>query len=199
VRTSAILLAAGEGRRMGGPKALLRIDGETFLSRCARLLLRAGVERLIVVLGHEFERVAALGGLPAEALRVVNPAYREGGMLSSVLRGLEAAEAASGEAVLLHPVDHPLVAPATIDRGIEALARGGQIVAPSYGGRRGHPGGFARSVWPLLRAAPADQGVRAVLRSQADAVVHVAGDAGSVAGIDTPDDYRRLVGEALPA
>jgi CTP:molybdopterin cytidylyltransferase MocA len=190
MRTAAILLAAGEGRRIGG---------ETFLERCSQLLLREEVFRLVVVLGHEADRVAATGGLPRGALRAVNPGYREGGMLSSILRGLDAAEAAGAEAVLVHPVDHPLVAPDTIGRVLEALARGGQLVAPSHDGRRGHPGGFARSVWPLLRNAPPEQGARAVLRSHAHAVVHVPGDLGSIEGIDTPDDYRRLVGEALSA
>jgi CTP:molybdopterin cytidylyltransferase MocA len=195
VRVAAILLAAGEGRRIGGPKALLRIDGETFLTRCSRLLLRPDVERLVVVLGHEAERVCAFGGLPKDALRVVNAGYREGGMLSSILRGLDAAEAIGVEAVLIHPVDHPLVAEATVERVVAALDGGGAIVAPSCAGRRGHPGGFARAVWPLLRDAPAEGGARAVLQSHPEQVVHVAGDPGSTSGIDTPEDYERLVGE----
>ncbi len=199
MRVAAILLAAGEGRRIGGPKALLRIGGETFLARCSRLLLRPGLERLVVVLGHEAERVCAFGGLPPAALRVVNAGYREGGMLSSILRGLDAAEAIGAEAALIHPVDHPLVTELTVARVLEALAAGAAIAAPACAGRRGHPGGFARSTWPLLRKAPAQQGARAVLRSHAELIVHVDGDAGSIAGIDTRADYERLVGEPLSA
>jgi CTP:molybdopterin cytidylyltransferase MocA len=80
----------------------LRIDGETFLARCSRLLLRPDVERLVLVLGHEAERVCAFGGLPKDA-----------------------AEAIGAEAVLMHPVDHPLLAEATVERVIAALAGGG--------------------------------------------------------------------------
>lgn len=194
VRVAAILLAAGEGSRIGGPKALLRIEAETFLARCARLLLRPGVERLVLVLGHEAERVCAMGGVPADALRVTNAGYREGGMLSSILRGLDAAEAIGAEAALVHPVDHPLVTEATVERVLAALRDGALIVAPSFDGRRGHPGGFARSAWGLLRSAPPERGARAVLQDHPGRITHVPGDPGCVSGIDTPEDFERLVG-----
>lgn len=193
MRIAAILLAAGEGRRIGGPKALLRIGGETFLARCARVL-SPSVERLIVVLGHEAERVGAFAGVPPDALCVTNTAYREDGMLSSILRGLDAAEAIGADACLVHPVDHPLVAEETVAR-VAASLRGGAVIAvPSVGGRRGHPGGFARPVWPLLRSAPPDRGARALLQDHADRICHVAGDLGCTSGIDTPADFERLVG-----
>src|SRR5512136_1638841 len=107
VRVLAIVLAAGEGRRMGGPKALLRLGETTFLARACRLLARPGVASVVAVLGAEAERVRAEGGLPADVAVVVNEGWRDG-MLSSVWRGLDAAEAGGAEAVLLHPVDHPL-------------------------------------------------------------------------------------------
>ena len=124
---------------------------------------------------------------------VVNEAY-EDGMLGSVVAGLDAAEADGADAVLLHPVDHPLVGEATVDRVVEALDAGAAVAVPSYGGRRGHPGGFARRAWPALRAAPPSEGARFVLASHPDWIVHVEGDPGCVAGIDTPEDYRRLIG-----
>lgn len=191
MRVAAVLLAAGEGRRMGGPKALLRLGGSTFLERCARALSRPQVDLLLAVVGHESGRVLAGGGLPAHAVVCENPRYRDG-MLASVLCGLAAAEARGAEAVLLHPVDHPLVAPETVDRLVAALASGARIAVPSWGGRRGHPGGFAAAAWPELRAAPPDQGARAVLARHPDWVVHVAGDPGCVTGIDTPEDLARL-------
>lgn len=194
MRIAAILLCAGAGSRIGGPKALLRVDAETFLARCARLLLRPGVERLVLVLGHEAERVCAMGGVPKDALRVTNAGYREGGMLSSILRGLDAAEAIGADAALIHPVDHPLVSEATVERVLAALQGGAQMVAPSFDGRRGHPGGFARPAWELLRAAPPERGARAVLQDHPERITHVPGDPGCVSGIDTPADFERLVG-----
>ncbi len=190
VRVLAIVLAAGEGRRMGGPKALLRLGETTFLARACRLLARPGVASVVAVLGAEAERVRAEGGLPADVTVVVNERWQDG-MLSSVWRGLDAAEAGTAEAVLLHPVDHPLVEPATVDRVVQALGSRAAIAVPTWNGRRGHPGGFHRSVFPELRAAPPDRGARAVLAADPGRVVHVPGDPGCVAGVDTPADYER--------
>jgi nicotine blue oxidoreductase len=195
VRIAAVVLAAGRGRRAGGPKALLRIGGTTFAGHAARLLRRPGVERAVVVLGHEAERVRAALGEAAGAEVVVNADY-DAGMLGSILAGLRAAEEAGADAVLVHPVDHPLVAAETVDRVVAALEAGATIAVPSYGGRRGHPGGFARAAWPALRAASPAVGAREVLSGHPGWVVHVEGDPGCVAGIDTPDDYRRLLGSA---
>jgi molybdenum cofactor cytidylyltransferase len=91
-------------------------------------------------------------------------------------------------------VDHPLVEVATVDRVVQALLDGALIAVPSRDGRRGHPGGFAREVWPALRGAPIARGARAVLADHPEWIVHVEGDAGCVAGIDTPADYARLIG-----
>ena len=194
MRIAVVVLAAGRGRRMGGPKASLRIGAATFLDRAFSLTAaRPGVDRVVVVLGHDAVRVRAEAALPAAALVVVNEAW-EDGMLGSVVAGLDAAEADGADAVLLHPVDHPLVGEATVDRVIEALRAGARIAVPSYGGRRGHPGGFARGAWAALRAAPPSEGARFVLASHPEWIVHVEGDPGCVAGIDTPEDYRRLIG-----
>ena len=194
MRIAVVVLAAGRGRRMGGPKASLRIGAATFLDRAFSLTAaRPGVDRVVVVLGHDAVRVRAEAALPAAALVVVNEAW-EDGMLGSAIAGLDAAEADGADAVLLHPVDHPLISEATVDRVIEALHAGARIAVPSYAGRRGHPGGFARGAWAALRTAPPSAGARFVLASHPEWIVHVEGDPGCVAGIDTPEDYRRLIG-----
>ena len=193
VRVVAVVLAAGAGRRIGSPKALLPIGGTTFLAHVARALQRPGVAEVVAVIGHGARRVEASAGLPPGLALVVNP-RPDDGMLGSVARGLEAAEARGADAVLLHPVDHPFVCPATTDAVLAALAGGALVAVPTYGGRRGHPGGFARAVWPALRAAPPARGARAVLADHPDWLVHVPGDEGCVAGIDTREDYERRVG-----
>jgi molybdenum cofactor cytidylyltransferase len=193
MRIAAVVLAAGRGRRAGGPKALLPIAGVTFLEHAAALLARAGVGDLVAVLGHEADRVRAAVLLPAGAIVAVNEAYDDG-MLGSVLAGLRAAEDAGADAVLFHPVDHPLVAPETVDRVVAALLAGATIAVPSHGGRRGHPGGFARAAWPALRAASPAVGAREVLAARPEWITHVPGDPGCVAGIDTAEDYERLIG-----
>jgi len=193
----AVVLAAGAGRRMGGPKALLRIGGESFLARTARLLGRPGVASVVAVVGHEAARVAAEAACPAGVSLLENPRHHEG-MLSSILRGLDEAQARGAHAVLLHPVDHPLVDPATVDRVVAALEKRAVVAVPSHGSRRGHPGGFAREAWPALRSAPVDRGARAVLADHPEWVVHVPGDPGCVLGIETPADYERWIAGLSP-
>jgi CTP:molybdopterin cytidylyltransferase MocA len=190
MRIAALLLAAGEGRRMArGPKALLPIEGVTFLSRCLQRLSVPGVEAVLVVLGHEAERVRALCPLPAHARFVSNPRWPEG-MLSSVLAGLAVADSDAADAVLVHPVDSPWVESATVGAVVAALEKGATVAVPSFEGRRGHPAGFARAVWPALRAAPAERGLRAILHDHPEWVTHVAGGPGCLADVDTPADLE---------
>src|SRR5689334_22786717 len=144
MRIVGVILAAGAGRRAGGPKALLTLDGETFLARAARTLARPGVSAVVAVLGFDAERVSREASAPAGVELLVNPDH-ESGMLSSILRGLDHAAALGADAVLVHPVDHPRVAPSTVDRVIAALAAGAHIAVPSWENRRGHPAGFARA------------------------------------------------------
>jgi CTP:molybdopterin cytidylyltransferase MocA len=197
MRVVAIVLAAGEGRRMGGPKALLPLGEGTFLAHACRLFARPGVASVVAVLGAQAQRVRAEAGLPAGVTAVVNGRWRLG-MLTSVWKGLDAAEALAGDAVLLHPVDNPFVEPATIDAVIAALAGGAEIAVPGHGGRRGHPAGFARAAFSALRAAPIDQGARAVLAQDPRRVVHVPAGEDCLVDLDEPRDLaearRRLSG-----
>ncbi len=193
MRVVAVVLAAGAGRRIGGPKALLPIGGTTFLAHVARVLDRPGVASVVAVIGHGARRVEAEAGLPPETARVVN-ARPDDRMLGSILLGLEAAEARGADAVLLHLVDHPFASPATVDAVLAALAEGAVIAVPSYGGRRGHPGGFTRATWAALRRAPPERGARVVLAEHPEWLVHVPGDQGCVTGIDTAADYERHIG-----
>jgi CTP:molybdopterin cytidylyltransferase MocA len=194
MRIVAVVLAAGAGRRMGGPKALLRIGTQSFLARVAERLARPGVAEVLAVVGHQAERVREHAGLPAGIATVLNRAYDDAGMIGSVTAGLDAAHARGADAVLLQPVDHPFVAGDTVDAVVQALAGGARIAVPSLGGRRGHPGGFAASTWPALRAAPPAEGARAVLAAHPDWIAHVPGDEGCLRGIDTPADYERWIG-----
>jgi CTP:molybdopterin cytidylyltransferase MocA len=189
VRVVAVVLAAGEGRRMGGPKALARLRGRTFLEHCVDVLRRPGVERVVAVLGHQAERIRAEVPLDPDTLLVDNAAWAAG-MLSSVRRGVDAAEELGAGALLLHPVDHPLVEADTVDAVLAALAAGAVVAVPSYAGRRGHPAGFARAAWDALQHAPEERGARAVLADHPEWVRHVPGGPGSRRGLDTPADLE---------
>ncbi len=191
LRIHAIILAAGRGARMGGPKALLALEGETFLARVAGRLRRPGVERVTAVIGHEADRVRREAASPADVVMIMNPHYAEG-MLTSILCGLDDAEDAGADAVLVHPVDHPLVEADTVDAVVAALSRGATIAVPSHGGRRGHPAGFARRAWAALRAAAPDEGARGVLARHPEWIEHVPAGEECLLGVNTSEDYERI-------
>jgi len=186
MRVAAIVLAAGEGRRLGGPKALVPLADGTFGSLATSRFDRADVAARVVVLGAQAERVAAEAGFAPGVSLVVNRRWAEG-MLTSVWAGLDAAERLGVDAVLLHPVDNPVVAAATVGAVLGALASGARIAVPSHDGRRGHPAGFARAAWPALRAATLDGGARSVLAEHPQWVVHVPAGPDCLVDIDTID------------
>ena len=195
---SGILLAAGESRRMGSPKALLPYQGQTFLERICTAFFDAGVDELIVVLGAWEEKLRP--ALPRHsALRtVVNPHYTQG-QLSSLVCGLGALSPDS-EAAVVNLVDHPLIRTETIAALIASFRTDPlPIIIAAHRGKRGHPVLFSRQVYAELLAAPLDKGAKTVVRKDPARVRHVPlDDPGIVADIDTPQDYRRWTGLTTP-
>lgn len=185
---------------MGRVKALLPSgDGRTFLARLAGTMEAAGVDPLVVVAGAHAAAIAA--AVRAGALRtevVVNRAPGRG-QLSSLLAGLEALAPRGPEAVVVTPVDYPLVSQDTVRRLVDAWrASGALIVRPERGGHHGHPVVFGAGLFAELRRADLSAGARGVIaRHLADVVDVPVDDAGAFEDIDTPDDYRRLIGQPL--
>lgn len=132
---AAVILAAGDGRRMGMPKIRLEIAGRPFLARIAATLAAAGIGDTICVVRPADEAFA--GGLGL-ALRITVNGRPEAGMLSSLRRGL--ALAPPGSPILVWPVDHPLVQPQTI-AALAAAARRwpAAVIKPRFAGAGGHP------------------------------------------------------------
>jgi len=183
-----ILLAAGESRRMGYPKPLLRIDNESFLAHTAAIMLDV-VERLIIVLGAHSERIRP--AVPRDSrIVVVENRFYERGQLSSLKAGLPAATAS---AALVHLADHPLVKPATFEALVAGYKRSGKpIMIARYLGRRGHPVIFGRALFDELLGAPEDQGARAVVNADPSRVAYVdVDDARVTTDLDTPADLER--------
>jgi len=185
-----ILLAAGESRRMGYPKPLLRIGNESFLAHTAATMLDV-VERLIIVLGAHSERVRA--AVPADSRIVVVENYHYArGQLSSLKAGLPAVSLTTS-AALVHLADHPLVKPATFETLAAGYGRSGKpIMIARYLGRRGHPVIFGRALFDELLGAPEDQGARAVVNADPSRVAYVdVDDSGVTTDLDTPTDLER--------
>lgn len=198
---SAIILAAGASSRMGQPKAALPFGqtGETVLSRIVSTILAGGVTSVAVVAGAHLD--AARQAMPRHErrARVIAHLGWEQGQLSSLVAGLDAIDEPSLEAVMVTPVDVPLVTPATVAALISAWRRTrAPIVRPVDGERHGHPVIFDRSVFDELRSANPNLGAKAVFATHRDRVLNVeVKDPGAFEDIDTPGDYQRLFGKPL--
>jgi molybdenum cofactor cytidylyltransferase len=186
----AILLAAGESRRMGYPKPLLRLGSRTFIEVLAAAMLQS-VARLIVVVGAHAGAVrAAIPDDPRIAV-VENPGYLRG-QLSSIKAALPHV-GPDAVGVLIHLADHPMVRAETFAAVIDGYRRLGRpIVIARYQGRRGHPVLFARALFGELAAAPEDQGARVVVAADPARVAYVdVDDPGVLTDLDTPEDLER--------
>jgi molybdenum cofactor cytidylyltransferase len=172
---------------MGFPKSLLRYRDETFLDTLIGLLAPR-CSPVIVVLGAVAERIRV--SVRQTATFVVNAEWEQG-MTSSLQCGLRAVPE-SCEGVLLTLVDHPAVAPATLDL---LLSRPRPVLRiPRYEGKRGHPIWFARPLFGELLALPAGAAARDVMQSHfSEAGFLDLDDPGIVADIDDPEDYRSLL------
>jgi len=175
---------------MGFPKALLRYRDETFLDTLIGLFAPR-CSPVIVVLGAAAERIRA--GIGRTATFVVNNEWEQG-MTTSLQCGLRAVpEICDG--VLLTLVDHPAVAPATLDLLLHEPRPTLRI--PRYQSKRGHPVWFSRALFDELRALPTGAAARDVMQSHfPEAEFFDLDDPGIVADIDDPEAYRSLVGQA---
>jgi molybdenum cofactor cytidylyltransferase len=192
----AIVLAAGRSSRMGRAKANLPLDGgDTFLTRIVRTMLAAGVDDVVIVVGHEAESIIAAfaeSGLPARF--AVNRGY-DRGQLSSLLAGLALVDRPGVAAVLVTLVDVPLVSAATIRAVVDHYRRThAPVVRPASGARHGHPLLLDRSLFDALRAADDQAGAKPVVRAHASTAGDIPiDDEGAFVDVDTAEDYSRLI------
>jgi molybdenum cofactor cytidylyltransferase len=184
---AAIVLAAGASRRMGQPKQLLALVGETLLHRATRIALEAGCDPTLVVLGYEAKAVGtALAHLPATM--VINPLWNEG-MASSIRAGLDAVPQ-NVAAVLLLACDQPAVDANFLKSMISTYRlEPGRIVAASYAGAIGIPALFPRRYFEALKALTGDRGARALL--EASDVLSLPLPGGEM-DIDTIVDFEEM-------
>ena len=189
---AAIVLAAGEAKRMGSPKQLLPYRGGTLLSHVVQTVQTAGFHPVIVVVGANEEAVR--GALPAGTEVADNRAWALG-MGSSIQAGIKhLLESCSSlpDAVAIVLADQPLVGPDDLIRlraGLAAAAT--DAAAAEYAGDIGVPAIFRTSVIPLLRTLPADSGAQALFRQGKVSVTPVTLESAAV-DIDTPDDFATL-------
>ena len=192
---AAVILAAGQSRRMGATNKLLAtFDGEPLVRRTVQAAIASNANPVIVVTGHMADRVtAALAGLDVEISH--NRDYADG-LATSLTAGLAAVPAnTSGALVML--ADMPGVSGGVIDKLIAAFSpgQGRAIVLPTAAGKRGNPVLWSRAYFPELMALSGDTGARHLLAEHDDAVTTVEIGAAVAVDVDTPEALKAAGGK----
>lgn len=180
---AGLVLAAGQGSRLGRPKALVTVAGERLVDRAVRALRAGGISTVVVVTG-----AAEVGEVDADTVH--NPRWSEG-IGSSLRAGLAALPPVTAALVVL--VDQPGVTPAAVSRLAAQVGSENDLLAATYAGRRGHPVVIGRAWWSeVARTAVGDVGARPFLDSNAAVRLIECGDVASDRDVDTPEDLGRL-------
>ena len=192
-----VVPAAGRSRRMGRDKATLPFAGDTVVEALLEALARGGVAEVCVVVAPGSPVVGLLAG--RDGVRLVENERPERGMLSSVLVGLRALGGAGRlgderRPLVVCPVDHPAIRPATVPRLLAAIERGAGLAVPVHEGSRGHPIAIAPRLVDAIESLDLEVGLRQLLEREAGSLVEVpVDDPGTVLDLDTPEDYERLL------
>lgn len=189
MRVSAILLGAGESKRMGVNKLSLPWGKRTVFEHCLDTLLRSNVKEVVVVLNHRTKRMFQFRGRRVKV--IMNPHYKRG-MSTSIRRGIQATDPNS-QGILIALGDQPLLQTRTINALIRAFGqKRGSIVLPSYRGRGGHPVLFDRCYKKMLLSLQGDVGGKSIVERYPGNVVKVLTKSEAVVkDIDTWKDYKK--------
>jgi len=192
---SALVLAAGAGRRFGNESKLLQpLEGRAIVRWAVNSMNMAGIDDVIVVVAPEHDAIA--GALEGSGARLVVNPHAEDGMGTSLAVGV-AALSEGTEAVLITLGDIPRLSPAVITAVVARFRPGAiDIVIPEYRGVGGHPVLFARPRFPELLRLRGDEGARGILGRARDRVAVVAVNEPAPADVDTREDLARLRGGA---
>lgn len=194
---AAVILAAGAGRRMGGPKALLEFEGRLLIERAVDTAVHGGCADVLVVLGASVDEVLRRADLRSARI-IVNEDWPEG-MGSSLRSGLRTLQSAASpadaptdrtDAALILLVDQPFVGPQAVRAVLDSWRGGARLTAASYDGRRGHPVLLGREYWAdAVASAKGDAGARTLLAEHAADLVLVPCDTlADPRDLDTPAD-----------
>src|SRR5690348_15485128 len=189
-RIAGVILAAGASRRMGKNKMLLALEGESLIRRAATRALEAGLSPVVVVIGHEAERLRAeLRDLPVEF--AVNPDFT-GPTSGSLHQGLNALGPEVGAAIVMLG-DMVRVTPETLAM-LVAAARGtdAPLVVSRYGDVTAPPLLFRRVLFPELLAWTGEGCGKTVVKAHSHEAMYVDRPVALLADVDTPEDFEAL-------
>lgn len=187
---AGVVLAAGTSSRMGRNKMLLELGGKSVLRRAVETAAAAGLDPLLVVLGHEPERARAeLGSV--ECATVLNAEYARG-INTSLRAGIGAVPETAGAAVVML-ADMPFVSAAMIRALVEQWrAADAPLVVSSYGDVLAPPMLYGRSLFPELRALDGEGCGKRVVKRHRDEAIEIALPASALADLDLPEDLDRV-------
>ena len=187
---TAIILAAGESKRMGEPKMLMPWGKSTVLQTVISTFQAAGINDILVVTGGARQQVESLIGKTVQT--IFNEAYEKGEMLSSIQVGLSA-KMNEASAALICLGDQPQVKERNVRSICDAFLKNkSPIVVPSYQMQRGHPWLVARPLWDELLEMKSPRTPRDFLKKHARKIHYVIVDTPSVIeDLDTPEDYLK--------
>jgi molybdenum cofactor cytidylyltransferase len=187
---TAIVLAAGESKRMGEPKMLMPWGRSTVLQTVIHTLQGAGLDDILVVTGGSHEQVESLVGKSAQV--VYNEDFARSEMLGSVQLGLMEKMREAG-AALICLGDQPQIQVRTVQNVCgEFRHRASGLVVPSYNRRRGHPWLVARPLWDAILRLKPPKTLRDFLSAHRDQITYLEVDTSSVVeDLDTPADYLK--------
>jgi molybdenum cofactor cytidylyltransferase len=187
---SAIILAAGESKRMGQPKMLMPWGNSTVLGQVIVTFQQAGVEDILVITGGAHEDVEQIIK-QKKARSVFNERFASNEMLSSLQLGL-AAQLSQAQATLIGLGDQPQVQAGTVRLICERFKdQRSKLIVPSFQKRRGHPWLVERTLWQDLLGMQSPASPRDFLNLHAREIDYVEVDTSSIlADLDTPQDYQ---------
>ncbi len=186
---NAIVLAAGESRRMGKLKPLLKFNDKTFLEQIISILKVSDIDRITIVLGAKADMIKNSVDLSGTNI-VINKDYQKGQLSSLIAAIVDTPQ--ETDAILVCLVDNPFITKEVINKIIAKFKEtNNPIVVPVFNRKRGHPTLFSRTLFSELVNAPKDQGARYILHSNAEKVLELETSESTILrGIDTPEDYR---------
>jgi molybdenum cofactor cytidylyltransferase len=190
----AILLAAGKSRRMGQLKALLAWRGSTLIEHQLNSLLAAGVQHVVVVLGHDADRLKPIVDSVEGASWVLNADYLLG-KTTSLKTGVYALDGQPVSDVLLLNVDQPRTAH-TVRKLLKRHESSQYVITiPTHGGKGGHPIFLSAKLLPEMAVIEEEtKGLLAVVRRHADATERFEIDDPSVLwDLNTPEQYEHAL------
>jgi molybdenum cofactor cytidylyltransferase len=196
-RYSAIIPAAGFSSRMGAFKPLLDIGGSTAIEGAVNTFLKAGIEDVRVVVGHNAHLLYPV--LESLGVKIIFNAGYERGMYSSIKAGVSTLED-SIDAFFLMPADHPLVSHHTVSLLASHFENGFKgILYPCFNGTRGHPPLLPFSLKKEIMEAEPEGGLKQLLNSLDIEKKNVAvADRGVLIDLDTKNDYEKVIRRTAP-